>query len=65
MAAEQGVTIASAQPDDTTEVEGANNRQQLATGTCVPMASGRTGNDSGATLIDPARFDCRGKLNRR
>lgn len=63
MAAEQGVTIATAQPDATYEVEGANNRQQLAQ---LERAFQRRKADElmtqGVTLIDPARFDCRGKL---
>ncbi len=63
MAAEQGVTIATAQPDATYEVEGANNRQQLAQ---LERAFQRRQADElmtqGVTLIDPARFDCRGKL---
>jgi len=62
-AAEQGVTIATAQPDATYEVEGANNRQQLAQ---LERAFQRRKADElmtqGVTLIDPARFDCRGKL---
>ncbi|MTJ02449.1 bifunctional UDP-N-acetylglucosamine diphosphorylase/glucosamine-1-phosphate N-acetyltransferase GlmU [Idiomarina piscisalsi] len=63
MAAEQGVIIATAQPDATYEVEGANNRQQLAQ---LERAFQRRKADElmtqGVTLIDPARFDCRGKL---
>ncbi|HAD49391.1 MAG: UDP-N-acetylglucosamine diphosphorylase/glucosamine-1-phosphate N-acetyltransferase [Idiomarinaceae bacterium] len=64
MAAEQGVQIASAQPDDTGEVEGANNRQQLATlERAYQWRLAEQVMAAGATLIDPARFDCRGSLN--
>ncbi|MAB40758.1 MAG: UDP-N-acetylglucosamine diphosphorylase/glucosamine-1-phosphate N-acetyltransferase [Pseudomonadales bacterium] len=64
MAAEQGVQIASAQPDDTGEVEGANNRQQLATlERAYQWRLAEQVMTAGATLIDPARFDCRGSLN--
>ena len=64
MAAEQGVQIASAQPDDTGEVEGANNRQQLATlERAYQWRLAEQVMGAGATLIDPARFDCRGSLN--
>ena len=64
MAAEQSVQIASAQPDDTGEVEGANNRQQLATlERAYQWRLAEQVMTAGATLIDPARFDCRGSLN--
>jgi len=64
MAAEQGITIASAQPDDTTEVEGANNRQQLAAlERAFQWRMAEQVMTAGATLIDPARFDCRGELS--
>jgi bifunctional UDP-N-acetylglucosamine pyrophosphorylase/glucosamine-1-phosphate N-acetyltransferase len=64
MAAEQGVQIASAQPDDTGEVEGANNRQQLATlERAYQWRLAEQVMAAGATLIDPARFDCSGSLN--
>lgn len=64
MAAEQGVEIASAQPADTTEVEGANNRQQLASlERAYQWRIAEQVMAAGATLIDPARFDCRGTIN--
>ncbi|MGM0481015.1 MAG: bifunctional UDP-N-acetylglucosamine diphosphorylase/glucosamine-1-phosphate N-acetyltransferase GlmU [Pseudomonadota bacterium] len=63
MAAEQGVEIASAQPKQTSEVEGANNRQQLAAlERAYQWRMAEQVMTAGATLIDPARFDCRGQL---
>ena len=63
MAAEQGVAIASTQPDATTEVEGANNRQQLAAlERAYQWRIAERVMADGASLIDPARFDCRGDL---
>lgn len=63
MAAEQGVNIASAQPSQTTEVEGANNRQQLAAlERAYQWRVAERVMADGATLLDPARFDCRGEL---
>ncbi|WP_404400824.1 bifunctional UDP-N-acetylglucosamine diphosphorylase/glucosamine-1-phosphate N-acetyltransferase GlmU [Idiomarina seosinensis] len=63
MAAEQGVQIASAQPQQTSEVEGANNRQQLASlERAFQWRMAEQVMTAGATLVDPARFDCRGQL---
>lgn len=63
MAAHDGVNIATAQPDKAQEVEGANNRQQLATlERALQKRQAEELMTQGATLIDPARFDCRGNL---
>ncbi len=64
MAAREGVNIATAQPDNAQEVEGANNRQQLASlERALQQRQAEELMTQGATLIDPARFDCRGKLS--
>lgn len=61
MAAKEGVQIQSAAPRDIPEVEGANNRIQLA---ALERAYQRRQADAlmmaGATLLDPARVDVRG-----
>ncbi|MDV6316534.1 bifunctional UDP-N-acetylglucosamine diphosphorylase/glucosamine-1-phosphate N-acetyltransferase GlmU [Idiomarina sp. HP20-50] len=63
MAADEGVNIATAQPDNAQEVEGANNRQQLASlERALQQRQAEELMTQGVTLIDPARFDCRGKL---
>jgi UDP-N-acetylglucosamine pyrophosphorylase (EC 2.7.7.23)/glucosamine-1-phosphate N-acetyltransferase (EC 2.3.1.157) len=63
MAASEGVTIATAQPQAISEVEGANNRVQLA---CLERAyQARQAEQlmlDGATLMDPARVDVRGDV---
>ncbi|RTE86713.1 MULTISPECIES: bifunctional UDP-N-acetylglucosamine diphosphorylase/glucosamine-1-phosphate N-acetyltransferase GlmU [Gammaproteobacteria] len=64
MAANEGVEIASAQPQATAEVEGANNRVQLAALERAYQA--RLAEQlmlDGATLIDPARVDVRGEVS--
>ncbi|MCK7460301.1 bifunctional UDP-N-acetylglucosamine diphosphorylase/glucosamine-1-phosphate N-acetyltransferase GlmU [Idiomarina aminovorans] len=64
MAADEGVNIATAQPDNAQEVEGANNRQQLAAlERALQQRQAEELMTQGVTLIDPARFDCRGKLS--
>ena len=64
MAAQKGVNIATAQPDNAQEVEGANNRQQLASlERALQQRQAEELMTQGVTLIDPARFDCRGKLS--
>ncbi|MBJ7266099.1 bifunctional UDP-N-acetylglucosamine diphosphorylase/glucosamine-1-phosphate N-acetyltransferase GlmU [Idiomarina abyssalis] len=64
MAAQEGVNIATAQPDNAQEVEGANNRQQLASlERALQQRQAEELMTQGVTLIDPARFDCRGKLS--
>ncbi|WP_404397841.1 bifunctional UDP-N-acetylglucosamine diphosphorylase/glucosamine-1-phosphate N-acetyltransferase GlmU [Idiomarina loihiensis] len=64
LAAREGVNIATAQPDNAQEVEGANNRQQLASlERALQQRQAEELMTQGVTLIDPARFDCRGKLS--
>lgn len=64
MAAREGVNIATAQPDNAQEVEGANNCQQLASlERALQQRQAEELMTQGVTLIDPARFDCRGKLS--
>lgn len=64
MAASEGVQIATAQPQELAEVEGANNRVQLAV---LERAWQRRQAEalmlSGATLMDPARIDIRGQVD--
>jgi bifunctional UDP-N-acetylglucosamine pyrophosphorylase/glucosamine-1-phosphate N-acetyltransferase len=63
MAVNDGLVVATAQPDDAMEVQGANDRKQLAElerhyqqrEACRLMALG-------VTLRDPARFDVRGDV---
>lgn len=63
MAASENVQIASTHPSETTEVEGANNRIQLA---ALERAYQRRVAErlmtEGVTLMDPTRFDCRGTI---
>lgn len=63
MAASEGKQIRAAHPDKQYEVEGVNNRVQLAS---LERAFQREQADlamlAGATLADPARFDVRGNL---
>ncbi|ESP93486.1 MULTISPECIES: bifunctional UDP-N-acetylglucosamine diphosphorylase/glucosamine-1-phosphate N-acetyltransferase GlmU [Pseudoalteromonas] len=63
MAHHEGVEINSAQPDDEMEVEGANNRVQLAALERAYQA--RQAIElmiNGASLADPARIDVRGEV---
>ncbi|WP_040845656.1 bifunctional UDP-N-acetylglucosamine diphosphorylase/glucosamine-1-phosphate N-acetyltransferase GlmU [Thiorhodococcus drewsii] len=63
MAAWEGVTIATTQPEDLFEVAGVNDRVQLAE--LERFYQRRAAEDlmrSGVTLADPARFDLRGRL---
>lgn len=64
MAAAEGVQIASSQPVEIAEVEGANNRVQLAALERAYQA--RQAEQlmlNGATLLDPARVDVRGTVS--
>ncbi len=63
MAHADNCPIAAVHPDDAMEVEGANNRVQLAQleRSYQKMQAERL-MIAGATLIDPARFDLRGTL---
>ncbi len=62
-AVNDGKQVISAEPQDTSEVEGINNRQQLAS---LERIYQRKRADelllAGVTLADPARFDLRGKI---
>jgi len=63
MAADEGVRIASAQPGAVSEVEGANNRVQLAALERAYQArQAEALMLSGATLMDPTRIDIRGSV---
>ncbi|TRW48720.1 UDP-N-acetylglucosamine diphosphorylase/glucosamine-1-phosphate N-acetyltransferase [Aliidiomarina halalkaliphila] len=63
MAAAEGVQIASAQPKDIPEVEGANNRLQLAgLERAYQLRQAEALMIAGATLLDPARIDVRGMV---
>ncbi len=63
MAHQDGVEITSAQPSDIMEVEGANNRVQLATLERAYQAwQAEELMINGASLADPARIDVRGKV---
>ncbi|RUO27012.1 UDP-N-acetylglucosamine diphosphorylase/glucosamine-1-phosphate N-acetyltransferase [Aliidiomarina minuta] len=64
MAANEGVVIASSQPANAADVEGANNRVQLAA--LERAYQQRIAEDlmlAGATLMDPARIDVRGEVS--
>lgn len=63
LAKADGVTIHVEQPDAVEEVEGINNRQQQAA--LERFYQQQQANElmvAGVTLLDPARFDCRGQI---
>ncbi len=63
LARKSGVSIQVEQPEAIEEVEGINNRQQQAA--LERFYQKQKANElmvAGATLLDPARFDCRGTL---
>ena len=63
MAHSEGIEITSAQPDDEMEVEGANNRVQLAALERAYQAwQAEALMVNGASLADPARIDVRGQV---
>lgn len=63
MAASEGKRIQSAQPDSPQEVEGVNNRVQLARLECaLQHREAEALMMQGVTLADPHRFDLRGNL---
>ncbi|WP_104203112.1 bifunctional UDP-N-acetylglucosamine diphosphorylase/glucosamine-1-phosphate N-acetyltransferase GlmU [Billgrantia saliphila] len=63
MAAADGVAIATAQPADPLEVEGINNRQQMARLERAYQARiAEALMREGVALLDPARLDVRGRL---
>lgn len=64
LAKQAGVNIHVEQPDAVEEVEGINNRQQQAA--LERFYQKQKASElmvAGVTLLDPARFDCRGNLN--
>jgi len=64
MAREDGLNIQVAQPEEAQEVEGINNRQQQAAlERYYQQRQARELMAQGVTLLDPARFDCRGRLS--
>jgi bifunctional UDP-N-acetylglucosamine pyrophosphorylase/glucosamine-1-phosphate N-acetyltransferase len=63
MAVQDGLTIATAQPLDAMEVQGANDRKQLSDlERHYQLREARRLMASGVTLRDPARFDVRGEI---
>ena len=63
MAATEGKRIQSAQPQSAVEVEGVNNRLQLANlERALQRRQAEELMTNGVTLLDPARFDLRGQL---
>jgi len=63
MAALENVTINTVQPDELTEIEGVNNKQQLAElERAYQQIQAEKLMQLGVTLRDPARFDLRGEL---
>ena len=63
MAAEEGVRISAIQPETEQEVQGVNNRQQLAElERWYQSQEAQRLMTAGVTLYDPARIDVRGKL---
>lgn len=64
MAADEGVAIATAQPVDAMEVEGVNNRLQMARlERAHQMHIAEQLMVAGVALLDPSRLDVRGQLN--
>ena len=63
MAVGDGLVVATEQPQDAMEVQGANDRQQLAElERNYQLRAGRRLMAQGVTLRDPARFDVRGEV---
>ncbi|MFT5677371.1 MAG: bifunctional UDP-N-acetylglucosamine pyrophosphorylase/glucosamine-1-phosphate N-acetyltransferase [Paraglaciecola sp.] len=64
MAAQEGKVIKAAQPTSAVEVEGINNRKQLATiERAFQIEQAENLMMQGVSLIDPARFDLRGVVS--
>jgi len=62
-AVEDGIVINAANPDEICEIEGVNNKRQLAElERAFQLRQARQLMDDGLTLRDPARFDLRGEL---
>ncbi|MSS85472.1 UDP-N-acetylglucosamine diphosphorylase/glucosamine-1-phosphate N-acetyltransferase, partial [Actinomycetaceae bacterium WB03_NA08] len=63
MAASEGIKVATAQPHDATEVEGVNNRAQMARlERAYQQQTAEALMAQGVALADPARIDVRGTL---
>ncbi|HYQ39796.1 MAG TPA: bifunctional UDP-N-acetylglucosamine diphosphorylase/glucosamine-1-phosphate N-acetyltransferase GlmU [Pseudomonas sp.] len=63
MAVADGLRVATAQPEDAMEVQGANDRRQLAElERHYQQRAARRLMAQGVTLLDPARFDLRGEV---
>lgn len=63
MAVSDGLVVATEQPHDAMEVQGANDRKQLSElERHYQMRAGRRLMAQGVTLRDPARFDVRGEI---
>jgi bifunctional UDP-N-acetylglucosamine pyrophosphorylase/glucosamine-1-phosphate N-acetyltransferase len=63
MAVSDGVTINTAHPDEQCEIEGVNNKRQLAElERAFQLRQARQLMEDGLTLRDPNRFDLRGEL---
>ncbi|WP_341521925.1 bifunctional UDP-N-acetylglucosamine diphosphorylase/glucosamine-1-phosphate N-acetyltransferase GlmU [Pseudomonas sp. G.S.17] len=63
MAVDDGLVVATEQPHDAMEVQGANDRKQLAElERHYQLREGRRLMAQGVTLRDPARFDVRGEV---
>ena len=63
MAVADGLKVATAQPQDAMEVQGANDRRQLAElERWYQQRAARRLMAQGVTLMDPARFDLRGEV---
>jgi bifunctional UDP-N-acetylglucosamine pyrophosphorylase/glucosamine-1-phosphate N-acetyltransferase len=63
MAVSDGLVVATEQPHDAMEVQGANDRKQLAElERHYQLRAGRRLMAQGVTLRDPARFDLRGEV---
>ena len=64
MAVADGLSVATAQPEDAMEVQGANDRLQLSQlERHYQQRAARRLMAQGVTLLDPARFDVRGELS--
>lgn len=64
MAVSDGLRVATAQPEDATEVQGANDRLQLAQlERHFQQRAAHRLMVQGVTLLDPARFDVRGEVS--
>ncbi|MNX94503.1 Bifunctional protein GlmU [compost metagenome] len=64
MAVADGLAVATAQPEDAMEVQGANDRRQLAElERHYQQRAARRLMAQGVTLLDPARFDVRGEVS--